>query len=339
MEAELTNYSKLRKNVRVVRNLFRLAMMAPQEMEKQLEVCLVAAIDSGDLAETGSVFLRTFGADDKLILLNKKGKEQEFREFESLRIGEGLAGQVASTEEPVISNDCQNDPRYKAYMNDPQLKSFIGVPIICRNTVMGVLCAHNTASEGDFSKEDMEFFQDLANVAAVSILANCNDLTLLPNRGLMNTLLDLDIAIALRRGQSLCLAYIDIDKFGCYNREYGHDDADQLILQLGTLMKQSVGENTTLCHRHGDEFAIICKDHNLHQAEQVCQELLDVIRKYNFTINGVSVNPVRPMTISTGLVEWGQLDTRQQLLRKADEANRAAKREGRDRVVIYQPVD
>lgn len=323
-----------RERVLTVRKLFRLAITAPQEVERLLEICLLAAIDDGAIAEEGSVFIRTFGSDDKLTLLKKAGENKEIREFGEFHIGEGLAGLVASTGEPITSQDCSQDSRYKHYKDEPQLRSFIGVPVICRETVMGVICAHNITSKTSFSEEHKEFLMDLANVAAVSILANCNDLTLLPNRGLMNTLLDMEIEFAISRGHPLCLAYIDIDRFGKYNDEYGHDKADQLIQQLGDIMKRSIPGNATLCHRHGDEFAIIFKEQELGKAEEASNQLLEKIRAFNFSVDGTSVNSFRPLTISIGLAARRSLDDRESLLRRADLLNQAAKTAGRNQVVV-----
>ena len=331
---DVQNDESFRERVLTIRRLLRLAITAPQDVEKLLEICLIAVIDDGEIAETGSVFIRTLGADDKLILLKKAGTDTTVREFRELRIGEGLAGLVASSGGPIISQDCINDGRYKPYSEGPQLRSFIGVPVTCRDTVMGVICAHNLQSEVSFSEDHVQFLQDLANVAAVSILANCNDLTLLPNRGLMNTLLDTEIAFAISRVYPLCLAYIDIDMFRTYNDRYRHDGADQLIQQLGTLMKQNVPANTTLCHRHGDEFAIIFKEQKLAQAAEECDRLIHAVRSNIFSVDGSPVSDFRPLTISIGLAERKGLENREELLGSADVLNQEAKGSGRDQLAI-----
>ena len=68
----------------------------------------------------------------------------------SLRVGEGLAGEVAKEKRSLVVNDVWKNPQfsYKPEMGEEPFKSFIGVPIVRWNRVVGVLALQNKKSAG-----------------------------------------------------------------------------------------------------------------------------------------------------------------------------------------------
>jgi K+-sensing histidine kinase KdpD len=89
----------------------------------------------------------------------------------TLRIGEGIAGHVVQTGQPLIINDVQNDPRFSRKADRTTgvtTKNMIAIPLKTKDKAIGVMEVINRI-EGDFSEEDMPMCLALGNVASVAI--------------------------------------------------------------------------------------------------------------------------------------------------------------------------
>lgn len=122
-------------------------------------------------AETGSLLLIDPEKDELFfeVALGKKGSVvSEMR----LKIGEGIAGWVAKTGKPLISNDVGKDRRHLKQADEKsrfRTKSMICTPVRIKDKVIGVLQAINKKKGELFSKWDLNEFNTLANQVAIAI--------------------------------------------------------------------------------------------------------------------------------------------------------------------------
>ncbi|HKO88879.1 MAG TPA: EAL domain-containing protein [Burkholderiales bacterium] len=87
-----------------------------------------------------------------------------------LKMGEGLAGRVASTRLPLILDDYRNwEHRIPAFAEKP-LHASLAVPLLCRGELIGVLkVCENQPGLRRYSEDDMRLLSLLASPAAVAI--------------------------------------------------------------------------------------------------------------------------------------------------------------------------
>ena len=117
-----------------------------------------------------------------LMLLDEKRGELEFRialgpageqvKRFKVKVGEGIAGWVAKTGEPVIVNNVKEDPRFRediARAIDFPTRSILAVPLKVEERVVGVLEAINRVEEGGFTSRDADVLMALGGQAAVAI--------------------------------------------------------------------------------------------------------------------------------------------------------------------------
>lgn len=122
-------------------------------------------------AETGSLLLIDHERGELFfeVALGKKGRVvSEMR----LKIGEGIAGWVAKTGKPVISNDVEKDPRHLKRVDARsrfRTRNMICTPVRVKGKVIGVLQAINKKRGGIFTKWDLNEFNTLANQVAIAI--------------------------------------------------------------------------------------------------------------------------------------------------------------------------
>ena len=97
---------------------------------------------------------------------------QQVQETIRLKIGEGIAGWVAQTGEPVIVPDAQKDPRF-ANRVDKQTgfvtKSILAVPLKVKEKVIGIAEVINRVDGKAFNDDDLHLFSTFGRQVALAI--------------------------------------------------------------------------------------------------------------------------------------------------------------------------
>jgi diguanylate cyclase (GGDEF)-like protein len=149
--------------------------------------------------------------------------------------------------------------------------------------------------------------------------ASTDALTMLPNRRTWDATLDAGLEWARRTGRVLTIGLIDLDGLKAINDAHGHSAGDVLLTRIARQWSPVLRRADLLARIGGDEFAILLHDATESQAAEV----IDRLRERT---------PV-PYTCSAGLASWNGEESASELMRRADEALYAAKREGRNRAV------
>jgi hypothetical protein len=91
-----------------------------------------------------------------LIIKSAIGLDIEAIMETELKIGEGIAGVVAKVKEPLLIQDIETDPRIrKKNSKQYNTKSFLCLPLLVNNRVVGILNLNNKSSSRIFSKKDL----------------------------------------------------------------------------------------------------------------------------------------------------------------------------------------
>ena len=89
----------------------------------------------------------------------------------SLKPGEGIAGSVFESGEPLVVNDARLDPRYKPidHPEVPLHRAMICVPLRLKEQVIGSLCLSNIDLAGVFHEDDLTVLSAFADQATIAI--------------------------------------------------------------------------------------------------------------------------------------------------------------------------
>ncbi len=94
----------------------------------------------------------------------------------------------------------------------------------------------------------------------IAFLAYHDALTGLPNRAMLDELLDLALARARRVDQGVAVILVDLDDFKLVNDSLGHDAGDALIAELAERMREATRDTDLVARPGGDEFLVLLGD-------------------------------------------------------------------------------
>jgi signal transduction histidine kinase len=120
--------------------------------------------------EAGSILLID-EATGELVFETALGEKSEEVKPIRLKMGEGIAGHVALTGEPLMIANVQEDHRHSRVVDvstDFLTRTLLCVPLIVRGKVIGVLEVMNKV-KGDFTSADLNLLTSIAAYAAIAI--------------------------------------------------------------------------------------------------------------------------------------------------------------------------
>ncbi len=163
-------------------------------------------------------------------------------------------------------------------------------------------------------------------------LAFKDPLTRLASRRALDFYFDKQVESA-RRGEALSVAFFDLDDFKHYNDEYGHDAGDQILRRMGQVMQENTREGDITGRFGGEEFLSVLPGETEVGAKVFAQRMCSQIAEMD------SPYPETP-TISAGVASWdGDVEGKEDLLRRADQALYRAKEKGGNMVEAWSEID
>lgn len=168
----------------------------------------------------------------------------------------------------------------------------------------------------------------------ISFQAYHDQLTQLPNRLLFKDRLELAIAQAQRRGGSLAVMFVDIDRFKLINDTYGHAAGDTLLRGISSRLSATLRRGDTLARLGGDEFTVLLPDiAGPEDAEVIAKKIL-VALEQPFALPDGSFRATASVGISI-FPRDGQ--TAESLTQHADIAMYQVKRSGKNGFRFFAP--
>lgn len=168
-------------------------------------------------------------------------------------------------------------------------------------------------------------------------LADHDPLTGLLNRRSFETELVRALEEARCHDRAGALLVLDLDGFKFVNDRFGHAVGDELLIQIGLLLRQCAHEGDLIARLGGDEFAIVARDCTLTAAVALAERILAMVRS-----RGVvgSERATARVTTSVGIVplESHVNATADELEVAADTAMYRAKRAGRNGYAVHTPA-
>lgn len=170
-------------------------------------------------------------------------------------------------------------------------------------------------------------------VSKLEEIASRDELTGLFNRRKMDELLSREIAFVKRYGDPMSLMIMDIDYFKSVNDTYGHHAGDHYLVEFAKVLQEEVRLVDYVGRWGGEEFFLLLPKTNTEQAKELAERL-----RYAVEVTQIeSGRGLISRTVSIGIAsaQSGKMDV-DEVIRQADEAMYRAKKEGGNRIVIWE---
>ncbi|MFO7277375.1 MAG: diguanylate cyclase [Pseudomonadota bacterium] len=223
------------------------------------------------------------------------------------------------------------------------------VPMVAQGEIIGVL--HACSADPEDAAARRALAQILRAIAEQSALAIANlrlrealrtqsirdPLTGLYNRRFLDEWLDRELSRLIRQRGRLSVLLIDLDHFKRFNDTFGHQGGDVALREVCAIMQRTVRGCDVVCRFGGEEFAVLLPDAGTEEALATAEKLRAHTETAVVQRGGVIMGA---LTASIGVAVFPDHGTSSQaLLQAADAALYAAKRAGRNRVVLAKRSD
>jgi diguanylate cyclase (GGDEF)-like protein len=140
-----------------------------------------------------------------------------------------------------------------------------------------------------------------------------------------------ELSYAKRHGTALTLVMFDLDHFKSVNDTYGHVAGDHVLIELANEVQAMLRTEDVFARYGGEEFCIILRGIPLDDAGALGERIRLGVERHAFMFGQQRL----PVTVSVGVAAAEQgIDEPNDLVEAADEALYAAKKSGRNRVLL-----
>ena len=170
----------------------------------------------------------------------------------------------------------------------------------------------------------------------LSFQAAHDGLTGLINRTEFELRLEQAVLSASQNSSHHALCFLDLDQFKVVNDTSGHVAGDEMLKQIGGLLKEHLRETDTLARLGGDEFAVLIENCSVEQARLKAEDILSLIEDFRFAWE----DKIFSVGVSVGITGIdSSITSYTDALKYADIACYAAKDAGRNRIHVYESSD
>ena len=266
-----------------------------------------------------------------LLQLNKEGiilnSSTAYNLILSGKSHKTVGGSIFSNKK-IIFNDLQYKKLKKALKENTTYKGECLFITKENNKLHIEFTYYPTSSELTNSlNENVIIFSDITEKKYIENLSQTDHLTQLANRYALNKLLAVTINETNPDTQSFCVIMLDIDHFKQVNDQLGHQAGDDVLKNVGNLLKEMTSPSLIPDRWGGEEFLILCKNTPSEKAETIADNI-------RLQLHDINIDNGRRITCSLGVAQLNKNESIENLIKRADVALYEAKESGRNQVKV-----
>ncbi|MDA1565351.1 diguanylate cyclase [Bacillus cereus] len=187
--------------------------------------------------------------------------------------------------------------------------------------ISSIITGYITFVSTNYVLQSNELFQKMkqyATIDALTGLGNVRQFDLEMNHHISNKNM---------KNDSLCLLLIDIDHFKYVNDTYGHPAGDEVLKQVGCILRETSQFPDLAFRKGGEEFALLIPNKGLAYGICMGEQIRTAVESHPFQLlDGTKIK----ITVSVGVSEYE--GSSEQFIQAADDALYYSKRNGRNKV-------
>jgi diguanylate cyclase (GGDEF)-like protein len=286
---------------------------------------------------------------NELVLKAAIGLPVNSEQVARARVGEGIAGQVIESGQPlVVANAAGAGESGADAKRDYKTGSFISYPIGMPGRKIGVLNLTDKTNGKAFDDVDLSLLDLVGPQIAIALeraewqdratqfqlMSITDPLTGLLNRRYLEERLTEELNRSLRYNYSMSCLMIDIDDFKRYNDLNGHQAGDAALKITAHCLKAALRSADVACRYGGEEFCILLPQTSLTEAGVIAERMRKRVAETVFPYG--KSQPLGVVSISVGISTFTrEVDNAEKIIATADRALYRAKHGGKNRVEYY----
>lgn len=300
-------------------------------------------------------------ADNWSLLLKEEDSEHlrfqvavgiDLKQVEHIHIplGEGIAGRVAQSGNPLFVTQAENDSRIFRDVDKTTgfiTKSLICIPLKIHGNILGVIEIINVENMNKFKKENLPVLTMLADYAAIAIensrylsrikkMSITDEYTGLYNARYLHEILPGLMHQADLSEKPLAVGFIDIDDFKRVVDSFGHLAGSRALREIGQTISETLSKDDFLIKYGGDEYVLLLPGRGKEAALKLFKKILKKIRTASYLQEeGVSVK----LTASVGIAIYpDDAPTSKDLLLRADDSMYKIKKSTKNDIGLFREI-
>lgn len=308
----------------------------------KIEVLAQRIIGSGyRIAPSSIIFLLKKG--DIFEVVQHTGNLQV--EKRAIALSGTLLDMAGKNMEPLYLSDVRNYSLPLMPFRTKDVSSVLILPLMYEKEFIGML-VFLSEKIGAFNPHQIELLEVLGTQASISIanarlhakierMATTDGLTGLYNHRHFHERLSGEIRRLDRFPEPLSLMLMDIDYFKKVNDTYGHPAGDKILHGVAGILKAALRSIDVPARYGGEEFAAILPGTDSKGAKNIAERLRKTVMDHPFSVDGKTVKVTVSIGISTASISS---KNKEELIERADQALYHAKKNGRNRSVIWDEI-
>jgi diguanylate cyclase (GGDEF)-like protein len=198
-----------------------------------------------------------------------------------------LFKEIYETNTPLAVSNVKNDPRFTHYKSLQPIESWLGIPIIFKSKIIGILTLDST-KKNVYTNYHSNIGLSFAYHAGIAIenaklygktkqLASIDPLTNLYNRRSFFELANISFDKSKALFQTISAIMIDIDDFKKINDKLGHHIGDLVLTRLSKVCSENLSKKDILGRFGGEEFIVLLPDTTFEEAQVIAENLRHAI--------------------------------------------------------------
>ena len=281
---------EINRRVVMLSSLVEISSLIAQNADLQtiIKAGVEKCLEFGDMNLGGLVLKEPLSGEFKIALLLGAKSEKLIAEGVNaipIKLGRGLIGKTILRQNVhVIDKDTVVNEEVAEFRKTFSVTNVIMAPVTSKGNVFGLLIAGNDAANFVCTSTEKEIFHLISKQVAIAVT---NDLLVKEIEKLevtdhltglfSNTFTRKRLAEEIKRAASLqkpcSFILFGIDKFEDYHKSFGRLAAENILIKIAAIFKESI-EPTDKASRFGDhEFALILPGKNKRESIKVADEI------------------------------------------------------------------
>jgi len=348
-ESLLNKNKQLRRNIYNLHSLFEVSneLHSILELNRLINSTLLTLI--GQFSCKSTLFIYAMKHNEmRMEVLNSKGFHHNEMVDLLVHKSDPVITELQNRPYPTSLKDLQEKVKASAGLTKfKDLKIGIVAPILINNFVEGLICLGPRVRKRSYTDEELEQLSILSNIISIAVanaslyreveqLSYTDAMTELHNFRYFELRLKEEVIRHKRNKTGISLLILDVDHFKNYNDTLGHQAGDEVLRNLGRVLKDTVRENDIVARYGGEEFAIILPAVDSQGALILADRIREKIEEFPFEQE--EIQPLGKLTVSIGSAALPEdASDHKDLIFRSDTALYAAKKGGRNRVRCFTP--